>query len=1123
MSADAEAESQDFALGDPDHGLANEETADLTIVKDIMHAENIRSTRSTRSFTVNGLQRRSDRALNANREAIMKKITLKPRLQEWQAGGKPLLVPLYARKALANVREVHAPQVFIFEILRTMFGLGFVMRQGNNRGDPNDPDAQPSRVRISQVFTDNRAPIIKNTTIRAENLLQVGDVVLQIGDCPIEQLDEANSAVYECQIGSHVLVHIMRGGFRTPKPGRDSEENMLARAHAQRRKQTVIEKNKLEEEKLRQYHQDRFDRRLEALVIAQKSEILHTFVETCTELFSSPEVDLMSMLRDTFVGSGIEYASEENTVELFLDFVDLQSTVPLQTYALMRTLSRHVNDILRCVQLTLNFGWRPLDRLSLQGFSIVRGLDKKQCIRVEGEEVSTRADSGLDKPCLYGKPFARILQATLPMVARLSQVTLSNSAFDDTCTEELVKALRGCACLRSLDLSQNMLGPSFAKQFADALNDENLGLRLTVEVLNLSWNELGGEGAEILLSRLSAAKASALTELSLAFNGITDRCGPALRKILEEESPLQGLNKLVLANNRFTKAIGTHLIPGIRANSTLVDFSLSFNPLGLETSMALIACVRESENLALFYLENTISDDSPSSTAPSEFPNADGEKSLTFCDGLIQFIWELKEHMNILRLQLHGFEIIEVHLEYPPRLRHLVGTIKCYEPYLGLSKAVAAEELTAQSSHLDLSASIFHDRVKEADSYAFFDTIIVAQTAMYTDWQFMEPKLIRFIKDEKDITEIRAVVSENYFELSNVHRYYAAMGNDHDCIGFNEFMDIVFECRISDSGCPDNVAQGAFIAANVELKAETKEAQMAMNENPDNALCLYEFVEALIRLAMRKFFDKKSLRSAPTRKDAFEWLLLENIFPFGKRMTSNCFRRDKLFYYDIVTVLTTYKLKIDKLWRTYAGVTGANLLMKKDHWLDMINSTGVSRASLSALARKKGGDISRSIFNPLVIKLAFWSAQTLERNKLVRNVRDRARNMSAALSYTEFLEGIVYLADAIGHPIVVEDVGLPADAYLSEKLICVLEMLLGAAPQDCFKKASYPSLLTGLREKHQAMQYPERDDYLFEAKPGNIGVSQPFQIDSAMLNRSDDETEKTPGEEQNSEGNLNEP
>lgn len=82
-------------------------------------------------------------------------------------------------------------------------------------------------------------------------------------------------------------------------------------------------------------------------------------------------------------------------------------------------------------------------------------------------------------------------------------------------------------------------------------------------------------------------------------------------------------------------------------------------------------------------------------------------------------------------------------------------------------------------------------------------------------------------------------------------------------IDFTNFCDF---CKILDKNVGLATIDRNFIATNVELEA--------VDDNPDNSLCRYEFYEILVRLANAKF---KEPGITATHSEALQRLLEENI------------------------------------------------------------------------------------------------------------------------------------------------------------------------------------------------------------------------------------------------------
>lgn len=85
-------------------------------------------------------------------------------------------------------------------------------------------------------------------------------------------------------------------------------------------------------------------------------------------------------------------------------------------------------------------------------------------------------------------------------------------------------------------------------------------------------------------------------------------------------------------------------------------------------------------------------------------------------------------------------------------------------------------------------------------------------------------------------------------------------------ISWIDFTNYCEQSKIPDKNVVLATIDRLFIATNVELEA--------LDDNPDKALCRFEFFEILVRLANVKF---KESNITATHSEAFRKLLLENI------------------------------------------------------------------------------------------------------------------------------------------------------------------------------------------------------------------------------------------------------
>ena len=149
-------------------------------------------------------------------------------------------------------------------------------------------------------------------------------------------------------------------------------------------------------------------------------------------------------------------------------------------------------------------------------------------------------------------------------------------------------------------------------------------------------------------------------------------------------------------------------------------------------------------------------------------------------------------------------------------------------------------------------------------------------------------KISRLIKDEDEFKKIKHVVLQRYLVLENTFRHFSFLApGDNFSLSANEWSSLCSTCKILTSEpCIDAaVASRVFIASNVNLATRSggDKPEPFDEDNPKNALIMYEFLEALLRLALEKYaVDKKS---SPSEK--LEKLLEENILPVGREITKS--------------------------------------------------------------------------------------------------------------------------------------------------------------------------------------------------------------------------------------------
>ena len=101
-------------------------------------------------------------------------------------------------------------------------------------------------------------------------------------------------------------------------------------------------------------------------------------------------------------------------------------------------------------------------------------------------------------------------------------------------------------------------------------------------------------------------------------------------------------------------------------------------------------------------------------------------------------------------------------------------------------------------------------------------------------------KVNRFVKDQEDVKNIEQIVVNHIVQLKDIYITLICT-SIYPNINWLEFTNFVKQCGILDHVTQISTIDRLFIATNVELEE--------IEENPDRALCRYEFFEILVRIA----------------------------------------------------------------------------------------------------------------------------------------------------------------------------------------------------------------------------------------------------------------------------------
>ncbi|GIL66635.1 hypothetical protein Vafri_20126 [Volvox africanus] len=305
-----------------------------------------------------------------------------------------------------------------------------------------------------------------------------------------------------------------------------------------------------------------------------------------------------------------------------------------------------------------------------------------------------------------------------------------------------------------------------------------------------------------------------------------------------------------------------------------------------------------------------------------------------------------------------------------------------------------------------LPNSIFKNRVKECDARAFYDAHQVEERMFERDWQracskekftsmmSRENKANKEGKDEKvAIKEVHGVLLKNWPQVFGAYVYYAAGGTgDPYHMSLNAFTTFLDDCSIADPEsqyCKRSDCDTIFIVCNFQPDKKSAEAAV----NMENAMMRYEFLEAIVRLAIAKYGKGQQTDDLATAVTLLiERNILPNLVP-GALHNSNTFRTERLYNEEVDQVFKKHSVLLKALYSRYRlKPVGGGLrpkVLKLDGWLQFASDS----------------QLIDSQFTLQDAALSFLWA----RMYVIDEIKDYARY--TCLSFTDFLEALGRVAD----------------------------------------------------------------------------------------------------------------
>ncbi len=226
-------------------------------------------------------------------------------------------------------------------------------------------------VRVHKVFGNERAPALKGrpraSLASADGPILVGDIVQCISEVPVSSSAEVRDEISRTRGQGWVVVHLWREGWSV----REKEASQAARAVSVVDPATLRAQREVE---LRaQMHLVRLEKETQLRSLAKRSELLKAFRVECEANFSVPDLELMQQLHNFEMAAAQSLANGQRSGRFTFQLGALAQMRPLQVHVLCRVLARLRRTSWPRATILLDFGHRPVDRLSLHSLATLLG------------------------------------------------------------------------------------------------------------------------------------------------------------------------------------------------------------------------------------------------------------------------------------------------------------------------------------------------------------------------------------------------------------------------------------------------------------------------------------------------------------------------------------------------------------------------------------------------------------------------------------------------------------------------------------------------------------------------------------------------------------------------------
>ncbi|GMH85835.1 hypothetical protein TL16_g10356 [Triparma laevis f. inornata] len=552
----------------------------------------------------------------------------------------------------------------------------------------------------------------------------------------------------------------------------------------------------------------------------------------------------------------------------------------------------------------------------------------------------------------------------------LKVLNLAGNNIDDAGAKTIAKAIPKCKNLLSLDLSWNNIRNAGACAVFDSITSKS-----SVESLDVGYNAIGTatdverDAVKCLAKMVSEDDGGcSLTHLNVSHNQMNANDCEVIGKALEKNHTLMGIH--VEGNQGFIDSRG-FLIPDAEGNESVHQAHATvfsrILPLSWKTTCNCWICERWQEHT--FIWDPTVSLDNPDDERPTD--------SYSVMIALSYEKWAPQ------RMQYDADT-------YTYRLLSMVPPGKQQYAFIVDDEAVPSTAADQKRGERDATWGNYDEKSAKNLPKTVNTYVMVPTSDFDSDksmaprtkekkivkkgkWIFPKSLFAEYQQDSEDFLtrcfdfdygntgiqrriakkglnddevedeqKTQALLRENYEHIKHIFKSYAAAigsGNEIFTMGKNAYYEFLSVCDIIDNESVKNGLGRAEVAL-VFVSCQTIGPKSSFNKK--NALCRFQFMDAIVSLATTKFLKT---RKCSMNHEALKMLLDSHIIPKSDMLVQREFRLKKMYVESVDVVLRRNLGVIEALYKKYSGKTNLpnekNKTVSSSEWQELCDDANL--------------------------------------------------------------------------------------------------------------------------------------------------------------------------------------